>query len=254
MPQHTYSALGTYTVSLTVTGSCGSAVEATQAVIQQACLALAFTKGGNRNLHLNSSRPSLCVQIEPQADCYRNEDVLTSSIVMKFSGGAVPEIHAITDKTTVDTDTNNDGIPEISACFRKEDLRQLFSGLPNGTSTVEASLEADLSTGGRLSATLDLRVSTGGGSSAVTVAPNPFNPAGILTFATSRSGPAKLELFDAAGRLVTTILEDPALAPGVHEVTIGGRTTDGRVLASGIYFIRGSSTEGTFTKAVAILK
>jgi len=251
-PQHTYTAMATYTVTLMVTGACGTASDATTATIQDACPAIAFTKGGNRILRLNSSRPTLCVQVEPTTGCYRNEDVLLASLVMTFTGGAVTEIHAITGKTTVDTDVNNNGIAEIAACFRKEDLRQLFSGL-NGTNDVTVNLQGDLSTGGAFRAALALRVIAGGGT-AVTVAPNPFNPSSILTFATTRPGPAKLEMFDTAGRIVRMILDDPELAAGIHDVPVDGRSKSGTRLASGIYFIRASTTEGTFSTTVTILK
>jgi hypothetical protein len=40
----------------------------------------------------------------------------------------------------------------------------------------------------------------------------------------------------------------------VHEVKIEGRGARGETLASGIYFIRGVSPEGEFTKTIAILK
>jgi PKD repeat protein len=254
MPVHTYTALGIYSVVLTVTGECGASTGSTTAEIRPSCDALAFTRGGNRTIRLNSGRPTACAQIEPQGGCYRNEDVILSSVVMKYTGGAVTEIRAISDKTTVDSDTNGDGIAEITACFRKEDLRQLFSGLPGGESNPIVGLEGDLTTGGRFQTTLELRVISGGGTSAATVSPNPFNPAGTLTFTTARPGRAKVELFDVAGRLVRTILDEPSLGAGVHEVRIEGRGQRGESLASGIYFIRGVSAEGEFTTTIAILK
>jgi PKD repeat protein len=254
MPVHSYTALGIYTVALTVTGECGSSTGTTTAEIRQACDAFAFTRGGNRTIRLNSGRPRACVQIEPQAGCYRNEDVVLSSIVMKYTGGTVTEIHAISDKTVVDSDTNGDGIAEITACFRKEDLRQLFSGLPGGESDPIVALEGDLTTGGRFQTTLELRVISGGGSTVATVSPNPFNPAGTLTFTTARPGRVTVDLFDVGGRLVRTILDEPSLAAGVHEVRVDGRGQRGESLASGIYFIRGVSAEGEFRKRIAILK
>src|SRR6267143_4466428 len=70
----------------------------------------------------------------------------------------------------------------------------------------------------------------------------------------ARAGRAKVELFDTSGRLVRTILDEGSLAPGVHEVRIEGRGPRGESLASGIYFIRGISIDGEFTKTIAILK
>ncbi|TMQ56634.1 MAG: PKD domain-containing protein, partial [Candidatus Eisenbacteria bacterium] len=187
MPNHSYAALGTYRVTLTVTGDCGASVDSTTAEIRPACDAFAFTEGGNRTIRLNSERPRGCVQIEPQAGCYPNEDVILASIVMMYTGGAVTEIHAISDRSEIDSDRNGDGISEITACFRKEDLRQLFSGLPPGQSTPTVTLQGDLTTGGRFQSTLELRVISGDGSAlAASVSPNPLNPSATLMFTTTR--------------------------------------------------------------------
>lgn len=251
VPLHTYTALGTYTVTLTVTGACGTATATTTAQIAQECLTLAFTEGGNKTIRLNSGRPTACVQIEPTNGCYRTEDMILSSIVMTFGGGS---IQAIGGKTVLDKDTNGDGITEITACFSKEALRGLFSGLPSGTNTVTVVLEGNTATGARFHAGLTLQVVSNGSVTAATVAPNPFNPETTLKFTTSLVGFARVDLYDVGGRLVRTILDERSLAAGKHEVRIEGRGTRGEPLPSGIYFVRGASPEGAFTRAVVVLK
>ncbi|TMQ56828.1 MAG: T9SS type A sorting domain-containing protein, partial [Candidatus Eisenbacteria bacterium] len=135
------------------------------------------------------------------------------------------------------------------------DLRQLFSGLPPGQSTPTVTLQGDLTTGGRFQSTLELRVISGDGSAlAASVSPNPLNPSATLMFTTTRPGLAKVDLFDIGGRLVRTILDERSLAAGLHEVAIEGRGRRGESLASGIYFLRGVSADGAFTKTIAILK
>jgi hypothetical protein len=128
------------------------------------------------------------------------------------------------------------------------------TGLGNGHNLVDVTIEASLVTGGTLQGTTQVDVFSNGDFTAATVSPNPLNPDATLTFATSRPGYAKIELFDVGGRLVQTILEDPLLAPGVHEVRISSRGRRGESLASGIYFIRGVVAEENFTMSVAILK
>ena len=50
-------------------------------------------------------------------------------------------------------------------------------------------------------------------------------------------GEVRLEIFDAAGRRVRTLVEGWAQA-GVHRATWDGRDDDGREAASGIYLYR----------------
>ncbi|HYQ89347.1 MAG TPA: FlgD immunoglobulin-like domain containing protein, partial [Candidatus Binatia bacterium] len=71
---------------------------------------------------------------------------------------------------------------------------------------------------------------------------------------TSGPGAVKIELYDVGGRLVRTILDEPSLPAGAHEARIDGRGSRGEKLASGIYFVRGVSEEGEFTKRIAVLK
>jgi hypothetical protein len=65
--------------------------------------------------------------------------------------------------------------------------------------------------------------------------PNPFNPATRITFSLGEAGHARLDLFDASGRLVRTLI-DSELAAATHEVTWNGRDQAGRSVASGVYF------------------
>ena len=116
------------------------------------------------------------------------------------------------------------------------------------------AIEANLATGGILHGTTLVDVFVSGSATSATVSPNPMNPGATLTFTTTRPGFAKVEMFDIGGRQVRTILDERSLAAGVHDVKIEGRGKRGESLASGIYFIRGVSAEGEFTRTIAILK
>jgi hypothetical protein len=41
---------------------------------------------------------------------------------------------------------------------------------------------------------------------------------------------------------------------GVHEFTVDGRGQSGEKLASGVYFVRGETVDGTFKNTITILK
>ena len=68
-------------------------------------------------------------------------------------------------------------------------------------------------------------------------APNPFNPRTEVRFRLAADGPARLDVHDAAGRLVA-VLADGAFAAGDHAAAWDGRDRAGRAAASGTYFAR----------------
>lgn len=67
--------------------------------------------------------------------------------------------------------------------------------------------------------------------------PNPFNPLTTLRFDLPSEGPARLMIYDVAGRLIRTLL-DGDMSSGRHEAVWDGRDTQGRGLASGTYLAR----------------
>jgi hypothetical protein len=69
-------------------------------------------------------------------------------------------------------------------------------------------------------------------------APNPFRPQTTISFRTAEICPVKVEVFDFRGRLVRTLLEDPAAAPGRHETVWDGCDDFGRRTGAGVYFYR----------------
>ena len=67
--------------------------------------------------------------------------------------------------------------------------------------------------------------------------PNPFNPRTTIAFDLPESGPVRLCVFDVAGRLVRTLV-DESLPRGSHEAAWDGRDSSGREAASGSYLAR----------------
>src|SRR5678815_5283039 len=217
-----------------------------RSLVGSACVADAFVT--SNTIRLGSGKPIWYAYVEPFALCYSNSDVVVSSFVMKYADRQIP---AELTKLTGGGDKDGDGIQEIRIAFSKDNLRTLFAGLPNGHNLVVVTFEADLSTGGRLaSGTVSLEVVSNGSFTAATVAPNPLNPEAILTYTTTRTGFVRIELYDIQGRLVRRIVDEPGMTAGTHQATIDGRGAHGEKLASGVYYLRGKSSEGAFTQLI----
>jgi len=67
--------------------------------------------------------------------------------------------------------------------------------------------------------------------------PNPFNPRTTVHFELPTAATVRVDVYDAAGRLVRTLL-DGARAPGRHSLAWDGDDHAGRGVASGVYFVR----------------
>jgi hypothetical protein len=68
-------------------------------------------------------------------------------------------------------------------------------------------------------------------------APNPFNPATVLSYRMDQAGEARLEVYDLMGRLVETLAQGWQSA-GEHQALWAGRDRNGRAAASGVYLAR----------------
>ena len=83
--------------------------------------------------------------------------------------------------------------------------------------------------------------------------PNPFNPSTRLAFGLAASGWARLVIYDAAGHLVATLVDDH-LSMGRHEVMWNGRDDAGRAASSGIYLYRLEADGGVLSRRMVLLK
>jgi len=68
--------------------------------------------------------------------------------------------------------------------------------------------------------------------------PNPFNPVTNVQYSVPRDANVELAIYDVAGRLVRTLVTEPAHSAGRHTVRWDGRDDDGRAIAAGVYFAR----------------
>lgn len=80
--------------------------------------------------------------------------------------------------------------------------------------------------------------------------PNPLQNESVLRFELAQGGDARLEVYDAAGRRVATLLHS-SLEPGRYSVRWDGRGEGGATLGAGLYFAR-LSTPGVTPHAVRL--
>ena len=67
--------------------------------------------------------------------------------------------------------------------------------------------------------------------------PNPFNPETVIRYAIPREGRVQIQIFDASGRKVRTLVDTFAPA-GSGQVRWNGRNDSDKLVSSGIYFYR----------------
>ncbi len=83
------------------------------------------------------------------------------------------------------------------------------------------------------------------------VSPTPFNARTFLKFSLAEASPVRLQVFDTAGRLVTT-LTDEILPAGNHELMWNGTDSRGNEVGSGVYLVR-TELDGRVETASAVL-
>ncbi len=83
--------------------------------------------------------------------------------------------------------------------------------------------------------------------------PNPFNAQTTIQFSLSGPGEIDLSVFDLLGRKIS-VVESGMLNAGAHSIIWDGTNGKGKVVASGIYFYRLESPEGTKTMRMLLLK
>ena len=83
--------------------------------------------------------------------------------------------------------------------------------------------------------------------------PNPFNPTTGIEFGLSARSVVALRIYDAAGRLVRTLV-DEAMPAGKHVKIWDGRTGAGAEAASGIYFYRLNAGAFAETRKMVLLR
>lgn len=85
------------------------------------------------------------------------------------------------------------------------------------------------------------------------IAPNPFNPMTEIRFSVPSTGAVELRIFDASGKLVTTLANE-VMTAGEHMVVWHGTDRSGRSVASGVYFSALRTSGGTIREKMLLMK
>ncbi len=83
--------------------------------------------------------------------------------------------------------------------------------------------------------------------------PNPFNPTTTVAFEIPTRAHVSLRVYDVSGRLVQ-VLEDSEVGAGRHTAVWDGKDSDGKSVASGVYFCRLEAGSVTDTRTMVLLK
>ena len=82
------------------------------------------------------------------------------------------------------------------------------------------------------------------------VSPNPAYSSAVISFSLAQAGPARVDVFDITGRIMTTLTRDE-LTAGSHSLLWNLEDSSGRIVPSGLYHVRVSS--GSFTASTGII-
>ncbi len=83
--------------------------------------------------------------------------------------------------------------------------------------------------------------------------PNPFNPSTTVSFRLPHSGHVSLVIYDLLGREVARLV-DTSMRYGIHSVGWNGKSDQGTLLSSGVYFIRMKADGFADVKKMVLVK
>ncbi|MBI9071120.1 MAG: T9SS type A sorting domain-containing protein [Melioribacteraceae bacterium] len=84
--------------------------------------------------------------------------------------------------------------------------------------------------------------------------PNPSNNSVIISFSLPIQDNVKIKIYDQLGQEVRTLESNSEFAAGDHKVAWNHTNDQGRILASGIYFIRVETSKNVAMKKIVVLK
>lgn len=85
-------------------------------------------------------------------------------------------------------------------------------------------------------------------------APNPFNPQTTIAYEIPARQAVRMAIYDLSGRLVRRLLESEVQEAGSYEVVWNGRSDNGTIMSSGVYFCRVEAGGRVQTIKLALLK
>ena len=214
--------------------------------------ARALIVGKNQELRLIGERPTWCLNLEPQNGSFAvvAADLGAVTLGRRDPGGVVHTLKSAGVSVAGDQDGN--GQAELAACFPLEDLRTFFSDI-HGAAVIPLEIVADVTSGGQVHETTALRVIGSPAAVSLAVAPNPLNPETAISFYTAAGGRIRIRVFDLAGRLVRTVL-DETRPGGYQTVHWNGETQQSRKAASGVYRVLLETPLGREIRSIVVVR
>ncbi len=83
--------------------------------------------------------------------------------------------------------------------------------------------------------------------------PNPFNPTTTIKFSLEKAGLTTVNVYSLSGQLIRTLINENRSA-GANEVKFDGKDSNGKRIASGVYFYQLSSNKQVETRKMIMLK
>lgn len=252
-PQHSYTSAGSYRVILTVTDESAADNDTTNATIEDGLSPRLFSTGADSILSLVSGRPSWCLYLEAAAQEFHPSDVDPEQVALWYDGsGAIDSTGIRGGSVVAGSDVDGNEVPELTLCFSREKLRDLFAGFV-GEQMAQLSVTGTLRDGRLFSGVMQQLVSGIDFGSQAHVSPNPLNPKGTLVFRVQVPGLHLIRIFDVSGRVVRTFRESVS-SMGYKAVPIDATDSSGRQLSSGIYFYKIESPAGHVDGKFTVLK
>ena len=84
--------------------------------------------------------------------------------------------------------------------------------------------------------------------------PNPFNPNTNIVYQLKERSNVSLEIFNAIGEKIMTLVNNEIQNPGIHNVTWNGLNSSGNKIASGVYIYRITANNFTQSKKMVLLQ
>jgi hypothetical protein len=84
--------------------------------------------------------------------------------------------------------------------------------------------------------------------------PNPFSPTVNIVFSIDRPADVSVQIYDVAGRWVSTVHEGPVEPGAHHRLAWNGRDDQGRRVAAGVYFAKIEALGGTASRKIVLVR
>jgi PKD repeat protein len=257
-PSHTYTAEGTFNVTLRVTDPDGLYDDdTTTATIRARVEAEIVLQGGGSTIDAKKTgNRSTLIGIEETTTPY--SDLIPTSVRLTHNGppGFVTEC-APDLRSFVTGDLDNDGTADLDMRFANKCLANLFNNIPDG-SLATVMISGDFQSGGstvplHAEKEVTIRVKHRQFPILASAFPNPFNPETSISYTVSNVGAVTMKIFSVDGRLVRTLKQGDVVGPGTYEVSWNGTDDGGRHVSSGIYFVKTTQKVGT-VEETSVLK